>query len=288
MAVSVKNTGVINPIEIDKNNMIITGEMRWRASKEAGLTEVPCKVLELNDKERYLRQVHENLHDISMNHWDIAEALKKSVTLIPSAADQTKVGRPAEIHRDLLSKEFGKSSGWISEHLLLLKEVGEIRAALKKEELDYTKLQEYRRFPEKHQDWAKKKLLLNKEITRDALRVVATQICRAEKAGELDVVKEIKKIDWSKHKGVYKTSGKLHEIYPPERQFIDNAQKAAKLIQTKLIELIELLEAYPLGFFGKLANISVTPFLLKGVEVIGDYLANKPVQGNFKLKGRKK
>jgi len=36
-AFTIESQGLINPIEIDENNMIVTGEIRWRASKLAGV-----------------------------------------------------------------------------------------------------------------------------------------------------------------------------------------------------------------------------------------------------------
>ena len=37
LAESYKNQGLINPIEVDKDNVIITGELRYQAAKKAGL-----------------------------------------------------------------------------------------------------------------------------------------------------------------------------------------------------------------------------------------------------------
>ncbi len=59
---SIVTEGVINAIEIDENNVIITGEQRWRAAKLAGLKEVPCKILKITPELRFRRQVIENLH----------------------------------------------------------------------------------------------------------------------------------------------------------------------------------------------------------------------------------
>jgi len=63
LANSIKSQGIINPVEIDEDSMIITGERRWRASKKAGLEEIQCKVYEgLDSIERLERQTIENLH----------------------------------------------------------------------------------------------------------------------------------------------------------------------------------------------------------------------------------
>ncbi len=281
MAVSIKKAGMINLIEIDEKFIIITGEMRWRAAKMAGLQTVSCKVLKIDDKVRFLRQVHENLHNISMSRWDVAKALEKSIKLFFS---------PSEIQPPItkvLSEEYGKSFGWISEHLAILRESKDIQKAAQDEHFEYTKLRDYRRTPEKHKEWVKKNLLLNRAVTRDSMYAIAIKIKRAEENNEQDIIKKIKGIDWS-GKTTFETVIALDKIYPPERQKIEDAQKVAKMVQTKIIELTELLEMYPLVFFGKIGNISIAPFLLREVKAIGEYLANKPIQGSFKLKENKK
>jgi len=89
LAVSIRNEGIINSIEVDKNYVIITGEQRWKAAKIAGLKEVPVKIIEgIDSRGRFIRQVQENIHQNTMAVWDTAEALYKIMTwLSKSAAD---------------------------------------------------------------------------------------------------------------------------------------------------------------------------------------------------------
>ena len=52
---SIKKYGVIQPIIVTKKENfyeIIAGERRWRASKKAGLAEMPCIIRENQEKER--------------------------------------------------------------------------------------------------------------------------------------------------------------------------------------------------------------------------------------------
>src|SRR3989344_4249364 len=93
MAVSVKNEGLINPIEVDGKFVIITGERRWRAAKIAGLKTVPIGVLEnISAKDRFIRQMQENLHQDTMSAWDTAEALDKIRKTILTPAAVVKKG----------------------------------------------------------------------------------------------------------------------------------------------------------------------------------------------------
>ena len=49
---SIKDFGVNQPITIDKNNVIVTGNGVYKAAKAAGLTKIPCIILDdLSDEE---------------------------------------------------------------------------------------------------------------------------------------------------------------------------------------------------------------------------------------------
>ena len=77
MADSIAKHGVIQPIEIDENNVIIVGELRWRASRKAGLKTVPVRVVSgLSKEERFQRQVAENVARNEMTIEERADAVK--------------------------------------------------------------------------------------------------------------------------------------------------------------------------------------------------------------------
>ena len=63
MAATVKKHGTINPIEVDEKNVIVTGELRWRAARKAGIKTIPVKkVRGLTPNDRLERQLIENYH----------------------------------------------------------------------------------------------------------------------------------------------------------------------------------------------------------------------------------
>jgi len=76
-AFTIESQGIINPIEIDENDMIVTGEIRWRAAKKAGLKQVPCVVWEDGTHKRFERQVVENLHHHQLSDQDREAAIVK-------------------------------------------------------------------------------------------------------------------------------------------------------------------------------------------------------------------
>ncbi len=79
LAESIKKYGVIQPIIVtkkDKYYQIIAGERRWRASKKAGLTEIPAIVR--NDNERKNKEISliENIQREDLNPIDKARGIK--------------------------------------------------------------------------------------------------------------------------------------------------------------------------------------------------------------------
>lgn len=79
LAESIKKYGVIQPIIVSKKNdfyEIIAGERRWRASKKAGLTDMPCIIRE--DKERENKEIAliENIQREDLNPIEKARSFK--------------------------------------------------------------------------------------------------------------------------------------------------------------------------------------------------------------------
>lgn len=82
LAESIKVYGVIQPIIVTKKDNyyeIIAGERRWRASKKAGLTEIPCIVR--NDDERKAKEIAliENIQREDLNPIEKAKGFKQLI-----------------------------------------------------------------------------------------------------------------------------------------------------------------------------------------------------------------
>jgi ParB family transcriptional regulator, chromosome partitioning protein len=78
---SIKQNGVLEPLLVKPNSitgiwMIIAGERRWRASNLAGLQEVPCIEMDLDDKTIAEIALIENLQRKDLNIWEEADGLK--------------------------------------------------------------------------------------------------------------------------------------------------------------------------------------------------------------------
>ncbi len=78
---SIKQNGVLEPLLVKPNPtngtwMIIAGERRWRASNLAGLEEVPCIEMDLDEKTIAEVALIENLQRKDLNIWEEADGLK--------------------------------------------------------------------------------------------------------------------------------------------------------------------------------------------------------------------
>lgn len=77
---SIKQNGVLEPILVKPNRengtwMIIAGERRWRASNLAGLREVPCIELDLDENSIAEIALIENLQRKDLTIWEEADGL---------------------------------------------------------------------------------------------------------------------------------------------------------------------------------------------------------------------
>lgn len=82
LAASFDGSGPEQPISVrqlqDGKYMIIVGEMRWRAAKKKGITELPCLVRDMTDeKEIRLAQLRENLQRKDLPPLEIGVAYRK-------------------------------------------------------------------------------------------------------------------------------------------------------------------------------------------------------------------
>jgi ParB family chromosome partitioning protein len=103
---SIREKGVLEPLLVkprpDGTYMIIAGERRWRSSKLAGLTEVPCIEMELDEQGVAEIALIENLQRKDLNVWEEADGL---------AALANKFGYT----QDDIAKKISKSRSTVTE-----------------------------------------------------------------------------------------------------------------------------------------------------------------------------
>ena len=80
LASSIKEYGVIQPIIVTKKDnyyQIVAGERRWRASKKAGLSEIPAIVREYDDQKNSEIALIENIQRQDLNPIEKAMAIRE-------------------------------------------------------------------------------------------------------------------------------------------------------------------------------------------------------------------
>lgn len=80
LAQSIRDQGVLQPLLVvdsgDGRFRIVAGERRWRASRVAGLTTVPCVVRELTPTQEMEIALIENLQREDLNPMEVAQGIK--------------------------------------------------------------------------------------------------------------------------------------------------------------------------------------------------------------------
>ena len=108
LAESIKAQGVIQPIVVrqlpDRTYEIIAGERRWRASRQAGLAEIPVVVREVDDRTVVAMALIENIQREDLNPLEEAQALQRLIDEfdLTHAAAAEAVGRSRAAVSNLL------------------------------------------------------------------------------------------------------------------------------------------------------------------------------------------
>ncbi|MDO5760018.1 MAG: ParB/RepB/Spo0J family partition protein [Bacteroidota bacterium] len=125
LAQSIKEHGVITPITVNKKDgkyIIIAGERRYRASKMAGLKEIPAYIRIVTLQETMEMSLIENIQREDLNSIEIALSLQALL-------------QETNLTQEELSKKLGKSRGTISNYIRLLKLPAEVQMALRNDEI---------------------------------------------------------------------------------------------------------------------------------------------------------
>lgn len=110
LASSIQQHGILQPIVLRQTVQgyyIVVGERRFRASKLAGLTEVPAIIKELSDEDMMELAIIENLQREDLNAIEEAESYKKMMTHL-------------NITQQEVARRLGKSRPYIANMLRLL------------------------------------------------------------------------------------------------------------------------------------------------------------------------
>ena len=124
LADSIRKNGLIQPVIVKKRGAkyeIVAGERRWRAAGQAGLHEIPVRILEVQEDNPFLSLV-ENLQRQNLNPIELAQAYEKLI----------------EEHRftqEKLAEQLGLPRATLANQIRILKLPKEVRTLILNEQI---------------------------------------------------------------------------------------------------------------------------------------------------------
>jgi ParB family chromosome partitioning protein len=126
LAKSIKTSGLIQPITVrsigSNKYQLIAGERRLRASKMAGITEIPAFVRIANDQEMLEMALVENIQRADLNAIEVAISYQRLMD-------------ECNLTHEALSDRVGKDRSTITNYVRLLKLPAQIQASIKNGDL---------------------------------------------------------------------------------------------------------------------------------------------------------
>lgn len=110
LAISIRMNGILQPItvrEIENGYELVSGERRLRASKLAGLLNVPCIVVDVNSLKSAVFALIENLQRQNLGYFEEATAINKLM-------------KDFSLSQDEAARRLGKAPSTVSNKLRLL------------------------------------------------------------------------------------------------------------------------------------------------------------------------
>ncbi|MCI2106533.1 MAG: ParB/RepB/Spo0J family partition protein [Intestinimonas sp.] len=111
LAASIREHGILQPLSVRRASSgfeLISGERRLRAAGLAGLTEVPCIVVDVDEVNSSLLALVENLQRRDLDFWEEALALERLITT-------------CHLSQEEAARRIGKSQSAVANKLRLLK-----------------------------------------------------------------------------------------------------------------------------------------------------------------------
>ena len=141
LAASIAQHGLLQPLTVRRRGggyELVAGERRLRAARLAGLTELPCLLLDLDEAQSSLAALVENLQRQDLDCWEEAEGIARLMALSGLTQEQA-------------AARLGKSPSAVANKLRLLKHSPAVRAALRDHGLSERHARALLRLPEEAQ-----------------------------------------------------------------------------------------------------------------------------------------
>ena len=121
LAESIRQHGILQPLSVRRvgtNYELIAGERRWRAAQQAGLTEIPCIVMTMDEKESGMAAMIENLQ-------------RQDLDFVEEANGIANLMEKWSMSQEQAARLLGKSQSAVANKLRLLKHSQPVLNALR-------------------------------------------------------------------------------------------------------------------------------------------------------------
>ncbi|MBQ1679134.1 MAG: ParB/RepB/Spo0J family partition protein [Oscillospiraceae bacterium] len=152
---SISRSGVLQPLLVRKSGAafeLVAGERRLRAARMAGLKEVPCLVVSLDEAESSLVALVENLQRRDLDCWEEADGIAKLMRL-------------CGLNQEQAAERLGKSPSSVANKLRLLKHSPVVRAALQTSGLSERHARALLRLPDDRQRLEAIRVIVSRDLT---------------------------------------------------------------------------------------------------------------------------
>lgn len=125
LADSIRRHGILQPLTVRRQGTgyeLISGERRLRAGQLAGLTEIPCIVMNMDDKESGAAALVENLQRQDLDYIEEARGISSLMTAW-------------DLNQEQAAQLIGKSQSAVANKLRLLRHSEQVLCALREAEL---------------------------------------------------------------------------------------------------------------------------------------------------------
>lgn len=175
LADSIRIHGILQPISVrllaSGSYQIISGERRWRAAKEAGITEIPALILEADDKKAMELGLIENLQREDLNPME--EALGYHALIAQYGMTQESVAR-----------QVGKSRPAIANALRLLSLPEDFKALVEENKLTAGHARAILSLNDEEARWALARQIMDKALSVRQAEDIAKRMNQTPKAPE--------------------------------------------------------------------------------------------------------
>jgi hypothetical protein len=244
--------------------------MRWRGAKRAGLKEIHVKVItKITPRERFIRQVQENINQNTMSALETAEALAKIRDWLFEDAAKAGVktfhgGRYAETGAEMIHKLLGIPARTISSYLYVLGVEGELKEALKDPKFNKDKIPAISAVPLKYKKQVERLVVTQKDLGVYTIIQIVRALKRADSYGEEIAIKELLKKNYEDMPPL-QVVYYLNKVVPTEEERVKEPADALKFAAEKAIALMELLKSF---------DDFHRPLVARNLNALGFYLQN--------------